>query len=1217
MEAVHQSDASKGMKRKISQEHSDEKNSEKKRKKKDGGRPKNCPLSERQQLALLMQMTAEESNEQAGTPPPQIRRTPGSSGRKDKVHKRNERGETPLHLATIRGDLNAITELIKQGADINVQDYAGWTPLHEACNHGYHDIAKYLLESGANVNSKGFENDYPLHDAVSNNHRALVGLLLKHGANPLLPNKHGERPMDLSESDVITKMMQQEVISSDESDSSQKTTSSRNKDSDRLKWRGRSESESDHSMKSSKHFSNTASRELFKSEKVLKKRTKSIVSSSVDSDDSDETPLIHQSRLSPQKHFSSSSSSNYDITNKRGLPHSDNKSRRKIKKKKSLFSTSTSEDSSSDTEKNIKKLKPPNIKSLVSHHSDSDSSEEEQIPLSQVLKSKKPSVTPTPTKPTMKLSAAEKPSETDVYDLTDDFSNESDAISLKPDTGRMFQKWQSPSKGPGLKIPSLFSRKTSVGSHAVKSAEKKTFKSAKDIESVRTTEKSSDIKTVLIRPASPPVKYQTSEMLFDELFKKHDSFETRITSTSVTTAVAITTATNSLYSSVARIVSPISSTATNTSTVSSVTMTTSHSAEPVTHANIAQVEDKMLPSFVTETLKPKPSAKVDESKKKRKSTEAENVKVEEKPKPLATSLKKGPQATVRSISLDTSNTVQTDKPKISDKSSEMKAVKKLQVDIKEKVGKTQSDPSKCGQKLASKVLEAKKSLPKPNVVKKEVKQEQKKVSLLSDSAFIGDIDSIARQRLLERQLQLKRKKKLQKRRESNPSAKSDEKKSTKRIDNPVAFAETPDKQKVLKLQHQKSIKMEAIETIHTAQNTQEVVSPKVTSEPELSIPVSTQPTITVPPLTANDSSDTKPVLPVPDELNDSKPPDIIPIPSTETPVEVSHEKDKAVEVPEDPANLESGKEADVASVEHEDVAEVAAVHDDHHENVAEQISESQKLLQEYIQQRLSMATICFETNEPKRLPEYIPMSKLVKVTKNPSNDRLNSYEERAFIQKLAYEKRKRLANIIPQAPQYYWEYMTFTGGYLLSGRKESHLSVPVLAPPPHLCDSMVELFNAHEEQRVRLRVQHAIEREKLIISCEQEIMREHCRAARTIQNQQVPYSACAVLMDNEVYNLPRSSNENETGKPSIRDRFNARLFISWLQDIDDKYEKMKSALLTRQKHEGETMYAMQKTEWILKLQELDHSQKGTTLTEINDLHVPLVNIADDFDLLPA
>jgi len=59
------------------------------------------------------------------TPPPSVRKAPGSSGRKDKINKRNERGETPLHLATIRGDMPAIIDLVNHGADINVQDYAG------------------------------------------------------------------------------------------------------------------------------------------------------------------------------------------------------------------------------------------------------------------------------------------------------------------------------------------------------------------------------------------------------------------------------------------------------------------------------------------------------------------------------------------------------------------------------------------------------------------------------------------------------------------------------------------------------------------------------------------------------------------------------------------------------------------------------------------------------------------------------------------------------------------------------------------------------------------------------------------------------------------------------------------------------------------------------------------------------------------------------------
>lgn len=33
-------------------------------------------------------------------------------------------------------------------------------------------------------------------------------------------------------------------------------------------------------------------------------------------------------------------------------------------------------------------------------------------------------------------------------------------------------------------------------------------------------------------------------------------------------------------------------------------------------------------------------------------------------------------------------------------------------------------------------------------------------------------------------------------------------------------------------------------------------------------------------------------------------------------------------------------------------------------------------------------------------------------------------------------------------------------------------------------------------------------------------MRVHCRAARTIANQAVPFSACTMLLDSEVYNMP-------------------------------------------------------------------------------------------------
>lgn len=52
--------------------------------------------------------------------------TPNSASKtKDKVNKRNERGETRLHRAAIRGDARRIKELIGEGADVNVKDFAG------------------------------------------------------------------------------------------------------------------------------------------------------------------------------------------------------------------------------------------------------------------------------------------------------------------------------------------------------------------------------------------------------------------------------------------------------------------------------------------------------------------------------------------------------------------------------------------------------------------------------------------------------------------------------------------------------------------------------------------------------------------------------------------------------------------------------------------------------------------------------------------------------------------------------------------------------------------------------------------------------------------------------------------------------------------------------------------------------------------------------------
>ncbi|XP_030741164.1 ankyrin repeat domain-containing protein 12 isoform X2 [Echinops telfairi] len=234
-----------------------------------------------------------------------------------------------------------------------------------------------------------------------------------------------------------------------------------------------------------------------------------------------------------------------------------------------------------------------------------------------------------------------------------------------------------------------------------------------------------------------------------------------------------------------------------------------------------------------------------------------------------------------------------------------------------------------------------------------------------------------------------------------------------------------------------------------------------------------------------------------------------------------------------------------------------------------------------------------------------------------SSERANPYFEYLHIRKKIEEKHKLLCSVIPQAPQYYDEYVTFNGSYLLDGNPLSKICIPTITPPPSLSDPLKDLFQQQEVVRMKLRLQHSIEREKLIVSNEQEVLRVHYRAARTLANQTLPFSACTVLLDAEVYNAPLDSQSDDS-KASVRDRFNARQFMSWLQDVDDKFDKLKTCLLMRQQHEAAALNAVQRLEWQLKLQELDPATyKSLSIYEIQEFYVPLVDVNDDFQLTPV
>jgi ankyrin repeat protein len=64
----------------------------------------------------------------------------------------NHKGETPLHLAALKGATELVKLLLAKGAPVDCKDNQGATPLMNAAAHGHLEIVRLLLEHNANVN---------------------------------------------------------------------------------------------------------------------------------------------------------------------------------------------------------------------------------------------------------------------------------------------------------------------------------------------------------------------------------------------------------------------------------------------------------------------------------------------------------------------------------------------------------------------------------------------------------------------------------------------------------------------------------------------------------------------------------------------------------------------------------------------------------------------------------------------------------------------------------------------------------------------------------------------------------------------------------------------------------------------------------------------------------------------------------------------------------
>ena len=141
--------------------------------------------------------------------------------------------KSPLHVAAILEDVVTLEKLIREGADLEVEDNHSETPLIcaaefgclESCRllleagatvnasavlrlttfsviWGWHqEVCKMLLKSGADINALDCRNRTPLHWAAKHGLLEAVEFLLAHGARTDLKDNDGKLPIDVADSE--------------------------------------------------------------------------------------------------------------------------------------------------------------------------------------------------------------------------------------------------------------------------------------------------------------------------------------------------------------------------------------------------------------------------------------------------------------------------------------------------------------------------------------------------------------------------------------------------------------------------------------------------------------------------------------------------------------------------------------------------------------------------------------------------------------------------------------------------------------------------------------------------------------------------------------------------------------------------------------------------------------------------------------------------------
>ena len=132
--------------------------------------------------------------------------------KKERHSKEKKLNNPDLLLASEKGDIQRISKLLENNANVDLQNNIGVSALMAAAIKGHDEIGSLLLEYNADVDLRSNDGVSALMAAAQDGHESVVSMLLKHNADVNLQNNDGFTALQYAEHlgfPSIVKMIQE------------------------------------------------------------------------------------------------------------------------------------------------------------------------------------------------------------------------------------------------------------------------------------------------------------------------------------------------------------------------------------------------------------------------------------------------------------------------------------------------------------------------------------------------------------------------------------------------------------------------------------------------------------------------------------------------------------------------------------------------------------------------------------------------------------------------------------------------------------------------------------------------------------------------------------------------------------------------------------------------------------------------------------------------